>query len=862
MPNFKTATQLDPAGEADQQMVRRLLAGSISYFGLAGILLLINAFGERSRLVTGIIVVLLGSAGARLVFSRSLLAPSAGKRAWYRRAFVASTYGTALSWTAFCCSMVTFHANEASVLLALTTTVVLVSGDVFALAAESMMARWYLAIVGLPLLTCCLVQNRAIGYYAAAALSWYFLFLLVQVQQQSWWYATKASIQETLTARVAELETALNDLEASTEKTENGFRVTNEFLANVSHEIRTPLNGVVGMADLLVQTELSAEQRDFVHTIRQSGDALLTVVDEILDYSNIEAGKLKLEVTDFDVRALVEKTATSVAEQAHHKGFGLGCQLAANVPSCVTGDPGRLHQVLVTLLSVAVKFTEEGELLLRVDSSEPHGGATTLHFSITDAGVGIPVEIRQQLTLAFGSVDTPQTRPQPGLGLGLALSRRLVKLMGGQIGFENVTSGGSKFWFTLPVQIAGTCASESVMDLRQARILVVDDNATNRKTLESQLTALGMTVQSVDGGRAALGALLAAQQRGEPYHAALVDHHMPQMDGISLAKTLRAQPALHDLSLILLSSHVQYVHNEELQANRFAACLPKPVRLPQLRASLSKALENMPALCAPKPAAPAAGPVRGRLLLAEDNAVNQKVAVRILQKMGYYVDSVRNGAEAVEKHEHGLYDAVLMDCQMPELDGYEATREIRRKEVGGHRTPIIAMTASAMSGDREKCLAAGMDDYVSKPVNSEELERTLQRQLGQTLQESPAAMSENGVHTDELAVRLKELEHEVGTAAIQELVAEFLSETARHVERLEESIVHSDEKSLAEALQVLVDTSSNIGAARLTELCSQLAQQGNPLEACVARFSELLEAHRSVINELQTLYPASYARVS
>jgi len=434
--------------------------------------------------------------------------------------------------------------------------------------------------------------------------------------------------------------------------------------------------------------------------------------------------------------------------------------------------------------------------------------------------------------------------------------------MGGQIGLESAVSRGSTFWFTLPLGISNHSGEEVPLDLRQVRVLVVDDNATNRRILDSQLTKLGMTVECVPSAPAALQALSLALEHDKLFHAAIVDHDMPEMDGVALAREIRSQSSLDELVMILLSSHVQRVSVENFQAAGFSACILKPARLDQLRDCLNKALRNASTLVPAKPTEPRKPRViRGRLLLAEDNAVNQKVSVRILEKLGYYVDTVANGAEAVEKLENGLYDAVLMDCQMPEMDGYAATREIRRRESSGHRTIIIAMTASAMTGDRERCLASGMDDYVTKPVRSEELQRTLQQHLAQSAQDTPPVPAESAVRLaaeTELVARLRDLELEIGAEAMQELIGDFLAETRRCMHTLRDAASRADTKSAARMLQALIDSSSNLGAVQLVEVCAQLqkAIDHNPTLDFTPWLVQLSDAHRSVIGELDDTYPA------
>jgi two-component system, sensor histidine kinase and response regulator len=413
---------------------------------------------------------------------------------------------------------------------------------------------------------------------------------------------------------------------------------------------------------------------------------------------------------------------------------------------------------------------------------------------------------------------------------------------------------GSIFWFTMPLRI-GSRRTEDAPDLRHARMLVVDDNATNRRVLSSQLEALGVSVDSFDNGTSALQALMRAAEQDKPYHAALVDDVMPHMDGARLARAVRSKPALDDVTLILLSSQTLAPAAEILHEDGFAQCLLKPVRPEQLRTCLLNKLQDSRTLPSSSEAPAESPAVHGRLLLVEDNAVNQKVAERVLEKLGYYVDTVSNGSEAVEKCQRGLYDAILMDLQMPEMDGYSATREIRRREGPGRHSIIIAITASAMSGDREQCLAAGMDDYITKPVRSAELQQTLQRYLKHAAQPAggPSAIRVIG-SASELTERLKELERDVGSSSMPELISEFLEETQRYVDRLRDALRRSDSQTALEMIEALADSSANMGARHLSELCSQLAHR-KPLENGDSMVSELVEAHRTLTRDIEEIYP-------
>jgi len=780
----------------------------------------------------------------------------------------------------------------------------IMSAGVVALAARHMAVICFLAPITIIGLSRFVTANETIHFALAAMLSIFSVFLYrfakmtehTLIDSFKLRYENKSLLEYLESSNEKLTDTTRKYIQLNSELTKMRdealglARAKSEFLATMSHEIRTPMNGVLGMIELLLGTRLSEQQQRFAETVRRSGETLLSIINNILDFSKIEAGKLSLEQADFNLRDLVEDLGELFSARAHGKGLELACSVPGNIPEAMVGDATRLRQILTNLIGNAIKFTETGEVLIGVQALEETATAVRVRFAIKDTGIGLEPSQIDHIFDSFSQGDGSTTRKYGGTGLGLAISRQLVGLMGGQLDVESVAGQGAIFAFALDLEkqpiSRATTPSRPLNDFSKLHVLVVDDNATNLEIISHHLDTWSIRHTCTESGPSALQLLHAEVASNDPYNMVILDYHMPRMDGLELARKISTDSLLSSIRMVMFSSVDDVVLQQDSLDLGIDYSITKPVRQSELydclinrsvsdyRSTEHDSNDEYPVL--------ASDPESMQILVVEDNEVNQAVAIGMLRKLGYHgIHTANNGREALDKVKQTHYDLILMDMQMPVMDGYQATTALRQREqtmavatdcAALPHTPVVALTANALEGDREHCLEAGADDYLSKPFSPMDLGKLLEKWLPQTGTRNASAISQDDVteaeptppvpvQADEPETALsvspidqsvldviRDMEDEDDPDMLAEIIGLYLDKSAELLRSLQAAIANKDAESMRVAAHTLKSSSANVGARVLADLCRELEEQGRSgtLDNADTKLSHLNEEYRRV----------------
>ena len=804
------ATDVQLASEDSVACVRTFVSGGVIHFMLLTLCLCATSYlHEYPAVFSPIVILMLLTTVLRVAFTYRFVQYSKENRRSARIRLGIATIMSGLTWSGFCCAVAVLTPEASVFPLLVMITIILGGSEAIALFPETDICCAYVIALVSPIAAWGIVHGHMLGYGVFAILGLYLIYLLRQVTERS--SQKKAFIVPEAVA-VPNTDVKQPATQPQYSNRTGALHGKNDSWAGIGRELRTPIYTISGAIELLRGSALGNEHRDLLHTLHQSSERLAATLDEIFDMSQIQTGELVTELTQFDLQALVRESAGLVANEGQ-KPVTVDWSTALKLPTTLTGDARRLRRILWNVLAHAATFAGESEISLRVECIGTYGLTKTVRFAVSLVNASSDVAKMFCEIMQANSSNGPDPDSQ---GLGLALSKPLVLLMGGQIGFEDIPATRPTIWFTLPFRAPEEFIDHSTVDLAGMRVLLVGENALSRRVLNYQLTSLGAKVGHALGVQEALGELESACREANDYHFVFVDQHLEQIGG-GLSARIRSRTQFDDLALVLMKSGSS-VSADELRTAGFASSIAKPIRLTDLRECLHAVLRASPKLLPTVGVKATEVPMAGaRILLADDNASNQKILKRMLEKLGYYVDIAGDGRAAVEKFDRGLYDAVLMDCQMPEMDGYTAVREIRAREAGRHRTVILALTASTMGGEREKCLSSGMDDYLTKPIRTNELQRVLQRHLASR---PPSAVAKPAEITN--IMPLKSLEHEIGVPAMREILQEFLTESSMQIERLHKISVEADSETAVKLLNNLLESSTSVGLTALSQPCTQL----------------------------------------